>query len=141
MKIEDVDNILEPLGWERDLCHDGKCYPELNEHLEGHEGSYKKFNMTEHGEDGYISYQSANEIIESVQPRLTIPREMAEILDTGYEECSEWHNDVSWVIGNMDFLPNDDYVKFYVWLKSNQNLALVYLASKALGVELVEVGE
>jgi hypothetical protein len=67
MNIEEVDKLVEPLGWKRDLCHDGNCFPELNENILGHEGSYKKFNMTEHGEDGYISYQSLNEIIEAVK--------------------------------------------------------------------------
>lgn len=67
MKIEEVDKLVEPLGWERDLCHDGNCFPKFNENILGHEGSYKKFNMTEHGEDGYISYQSLNEIIEAVK--------------------------------------------------------------------------
>ena len=52
MKIEEVDKLVEPLGWGRDLCHNGDCFPELNENTLGHEGSYKKFNMTEHGEDG-----------------------------------------------------------------------------------------
>ena len=67
MTITEVNELVEPLGWERDLCYDGNCFPELNQSTLGHEGSYKKFNMTEHGEDGYISYQSLNEIIEAVK--------------------------------------------------------------------------
>lgn len=140
MKIEEVDNLVEPLGWERDLCHDGDCFPELNKSTKGHEGSYKKFNMTEHGEDGYISYESLNEIIEeAVKPKLTIPESVVKELDVNWEKEKSV---LEFAQKMYQTLPTE-VIGLAPWDNPNSfwqhNVSLIYLASKALGINLVEV--
>ena len=191
MKIEEVDKLVEPLGWERDLCHDGDCFPELNENTLGHEGSYKKFNMTEHGEDGYISYQSLNEIIEAVKKmkgtemselektapneiylivgdtdkdcnfnelaevtwadkpiyeetaikyvkssQLTIPKSIADELDGVFAGIDA--TDIGYVLDQTGPYGSRAFVNYYF---KNKNIIALYLAGKALGVDLVKVVE
>ncbi len=186
MKIEEVDKLVEPLGWGRDLCHNGDCFPELNENTLGHEGSYKKFNMTEHGEDGYISYQSLNEIIEAVkkmkgaemsdkkcpncgyeldswndcvsvnnilecpkceehfelkavtlnEPQLTIPKSIADELDGVFAGIDA--TDIGYVLDQTG--PYGSRAFNYYYFK-NKNIIALYLAGKALGVDLVKVVE
>ncbi|MDC0826895.1 hypothetical protein [Lactococcus petauri] len=78
-----------------------------------------------------------------IQPKLSIPKKIAEMLDYCYES-EEGHADVGYIVSNVDILPEIDYAVYYEWLQEtddnkNYNLALAYLAGKALGVELVEV--
>ncbi len=139
MKIEEVDKLVEPLGWERDLCHDGNCFPELNKSTQGHEGSYKKFNMTEHGEDGYISYESLNEIIEeAVKPKLTISKSIAKELDN--INASEYETLVdNFIESYHDYSLSEKLTEFSSKNMYNYILYIVYLSSKELGKRLVEV--
>lgn len=78
-----------------------------------------------------------------VQHKLSIPKKIAKMLDVSFDFQPEYHEDVSWIVSNMDVLSDDfSYNEFYTWVdsgKDNYNIALTYLASKALGVELVEV--
>ena len=78
-------------------------------------------------------------------PKLSIPKKIAEMLDVSFDFQPEYHEDISWVANNMDVLSDDfSYNEFYTWLdsgKNNYNIALAYLAGKALGVELVEIEE
>ena len=75
--------------------------------------------------------------------KLSIPKKIADMLDVSFDFQPEYHEDISWIASNMDVLSDDfHYNEFYTWLdsgKDNYNLALAYLAGKALGVELVEV--
>ncbi|MCG3096728.1 hypothetical protein L8T26_05175 [Lactococcus petauri] len=75
--------------------------------------------------------------------KLSIPKKIAKMLDVSFDFQPEYHEDVSWIVSNMDVLSDDfSYNEFYTWVdsgKDNYNIALTYLASKALGVELVEV--
>lgn len=77
------------------------------------------------------------------QPKLSIPKKIAEMLDVGYAYEGDEERDHSWLIHNMDdFTSSESYCEFYSWLedsKDNYSLAITYLAGKALGVELVEV--
>lgn len=77
------------------------------------------------------------------QPKLSIPKKIAELLDIGYACEGDEERDHSWLIHNMDdFISSESYDEFYSWLEDsedNYSLAIVYLAGKALGVELVEV--
>ncbi|MDG6154930.1 hypothetical protein NF716_00945 [Lactococcus formosensis] len=79
------------------------------------------------------------------QPKLSIPKKIAELLDIGYACEGDEERDHSWLIHNMDdFTSPESYCKFYSWLedsKDNYSLAITYLASKALGVELVSIEE
>ncbi|MCW2281401.1 hypothetical protein [Lactococcus lactis] len=79
------------------------------------------------------------------KPQLTIPKSIADMLDFIYDNHFDFNDDVSWVIANIDFLPTDeDYYNFDGWINlsvDNHNLALAYLAGKALGVDLVKVVE
>lgn len=78
-------------------------------------------------------------------PKLSIPKKVAEMLDVSFDFQPEYHEDISWIASNMDVLSDDfHYNEFYTWLdsgKDNYNIALAYLAGKALGVELVEVSD
>lgn len=79
----------------------------------------------------------------TIQPKLSIPKKIAEMLDVSFDFQPEYHEDISWIASNMDVLSDDfHYNEFYTWLdsgKDNYNIALAYLAGKAIGVELVEV--
>ena len=79
------------------------------------------------------------------QPKLSIPKKIAELLDIGYAYEGDEERDHSWLIHNMDdFTSPESYDEFYNWLEDsedNYSLAIVYLAGKALGVDLVKVGE
>ena len=81
----------------------------------------------------------------NAKPQLTIPKSIADMLDFIYDNHFDFNDDVSWVIANIDFLPTDeDYYNFDGWINlsvDNHDLALAYLAGKALGVDLVKVGE
>lgn len=76
-------------------------------------------------------------------PKLSIPKKIAEELDVSFDFQPEYHEDISWIVSNMDVLADDfSYNEFYTWVdadKNNYNIALAYLAGKALGVEFVEV--
>ncbi|MFK4909979.1 hypothetical protein [Lactococcus petauri] len=80
---------------------------------------------------------------EDKKPELSIPKKIAEMLDVSFDFQPEYHEDISWIASNMDVLSDDfHYNEFYTWLdsgKDNYNIALAYLAGKAIGVELVEV--
>jgi len=139
MKIEQVDDLVEPLGWERDSCHDGDCFPELNKSTKGHEGSYKKFNMTEHGEDGYISYESLNEIIEEAgKPKITIPKDIAKMLND--INASEYEILVdNFIESYYDNTLPEKLNNFCLKNLTNYILCIVYLSGQELGKNLVEV--
>ncbi len=72
-----------------------------------------------------------------VQPQLTIPKSIADIID-GY--CK--HN---FTADRLIMMAYRDYQEFNDWIikdwVKNDNIARAYLAGKALGVDLVKVGD
>lgn len=72
-----------------------------------------------------------------VQPQLTIPKSIADIID-GY--CK--HN---FTADRLIMMAYRDYQEFNDWIikdwVKNDNIAIAYLAGKALGVDLVKVVE
>ena len=72
-----------------------------------------------------------------IQPQLTIPKSIADIID-GY--CK--HN---FTADRLIMMAYRDYQEFNDWIikdwVKNDNIARAYLAGKALGVDLVKVGE
>ena len=81
--------------------------------------------------------------LEKEVKKISIPKKVAEMLDVSFDFQPEYHEDISWIASNMDVLSDDfHYNEFYTWLdsgKDNYNIALAYLAGKALGVDLVKV--
>ncbi|MGV8956609.1 hypothetical protein [Lactococcus lactis] len=107
---------------------------------------------TPHQENNKLTEDDELDILQSFinykrgsKPQLTIPKSIADMLDFIYDNHFDFNDDVSWVIANIDFLPTDeDYYNFDGWINlsvDNHNLALAYLAGKALGADLVKVGE
>ena len=86
---------------------------------------------------------------------LTIPKSIADELDEIYENHIDTHEDVTLVFHYMKLYPIGTYSNTYSnakkWFNtdndstirshSNTNIALAYLAGKALGVDLVKVVE
>lgn len=75
------------------------------------------------------------------QPKLTIPKKIAE--HDWMKHLIECGN-----LSQFEFERYDDYLskddeQFLEWVKAdkNENILYIYLASKALGVELVEVSD
>ena len=109
--------------------------------------AYEKAGKTGNKKDWGKFYDLEEPLIKKVefanQPELSIPKKIAEMLDVSFDFQPEYHEDISWIASNMDVLSDDfHYNEFYTWLdsgKDNYNIALAYLAGKALGVELVEV--
>ena len=79
------------------------------------------------------------------QPRLTIPKSIADWLDKAFKEYSEEGRMVSTIL-TMQIIRNvskrKDIEEWFMHYSIDRlNLALAYLAGKALGVDLVKVGE
>lgn len=77
------------------------------------------------------------------QPQLTIPKSIADWLDKAFEEYSEEGRMVSTIL-TMQIIRNVSKHKdieewFMKYNIERLNLALAYLAGKALGVDLVKV--
>ncbi|KLK96745.1 hypothetical protein VN91_0873 [Lactococcus lactis subsp. lactis] len=72
-----------------------------------------------------------------IQPQLTIPKSVAEILGK-YDEYNP-------TADKLIIMAYRDYQEFHDWIikdwVKNDNIAIAYLAGKALGVDLVKVGE
>ncbi|MFK4973366.1 hypothetical protein [Lactococcus garvieae] len=77
-----------------------------------------------------------------VQPKLSIPKKIAELLDIAIEGLTKFE-DFLWAVDEFDVLiPNDKVEYFRNWTNEEPNahaLAVAYVTGKALGVELVEV--
>lgn len=109
--------------------------------------AFEKAGKTGNKKDWGKFYDLEEPLIKKVefanQPKLSIPKKIAEMLDVSFDFQPEYHEDISWIASNMDVLSDDfHYNEFYTWLdsgKDNYNIALAYLAGKALDVELVEV--
>ncbi|WP_251421161.1 MULTISPECIES: hypothetical protein [Lactococcus] len=79
------------------------------------------------------------------QPKLSIPKKIAELLDVGFEKLYPKDVGISSIynLSRMHF-SEKEHKRLLLWDRQTENanaLAVAYLASKALGVELVEVEE
>lgn len=79
------------------------------------------------------------------QPQLTIPKSIADWLNKAFEEYQEEGRMVSTIL-TMQIIRNvsrrKDIEEWFMHYSIDRlNLALTYLAGKALGVDLVKVGE
>ncbi|WP_153004561.1 hypothetical protein [Lactococcus lactis] len=102
--------------------------------------AYNKAGDTGDIKDWKEYYDLENKLIEKVkianQPQLTIPKSIADELDSVFAGIDA--TDIGYVLdqtgpyGSRAF--NDYYFK-------NKNIIALYLAGKALGVDLVKVGE
>ena len=103
--------------------------------------AYDKAGDTGDIKDWKDFYDLENKLIEKVkranQPQLMIPKSVADIID-GY--CK--HN---FTADSLIMMAYRDYQEFKDWIikdwVKNDNIARVYLAGKALGVDLVKVVE
>ncbi len=81
---------------------------------------------------------SREQVLNLPQPQLTIPKSIAEKIDK-FIKVLHFLNEFEAIkfLSAMDL--NDDRTP--QWLKDNPMLVFAYLAGKALGVDLVKVGE
>lgn len=81
----------------------------------------------------------------TVQPQLTIPKNIADWLDKAFEEHQEHVDMVSTMLTVHIIRHASEQDKISDWFMEDKkvrlNLALAYLAGKALGVDLVKVVE
>ncbi|WP_416451660.1 hypothetical protein [Lactococcus lactis] len=79
------------------------------------------------------------------QPQLTIPKSIADDFDQIYEDTEEYQKNVAQMFSSMQpYFVLESYPEILHWLEDdvkNTNVVLAYLAGKALGVDLVKVGE
>ena len=79
------------------------------------------------------------------QPQLTIPKSIADEFDQIYEVTEEYQTNVAQMFSSMQpYFDLESYPGILHWLEDdvkNTNVVLAYLAGKALGVDLVKVGE
>lgn len=105
--------------------------------------AYEKAGKTGNKKDWGKFYDLEDSLINKVevanQPKLTIPKKIAE--HDWMKHLIECGN-----LSQFEFERYDDYLskddeQFLEWVKAdkNENILYIYLASKALGVELVEV--
>lgn len=77
--------------------------------------------------------------------QLKIPQSIADELDQIYEDTEEYQTNVAQMFSSMQpYFVLESYPEILHWLEDdvkNTNVALAYLAGKALGVDLVKVGE
>ncbi|MCT0439729.1 hypothetical protein [Lactococcus lactis] len=76
---------------------------------------------------------------------LTIPKSIADEFDQIYEDTEEYQKNVAQMFSSMQpYFVLESYPEILHWLEDdvkNTNVVLAYLAGKALGVDLVKVGE
>ena len=79
------------------------------------------------------------------QPQLTLPKSIADEFDQIYEDAEEYQTNVAQMFSSMQhYFVLESYPEILHWLEDdvkNTNVVLAYLAGKALGVDLVKVGE
>ena len=108
--------------------------------LEHEAGILRAENLKLRNEIARLSQQTQHS-----QPQLTIPKSIADWLDKAFEEYSEEGRMVSTIL-TMQIIRNVSKRKdieewFMDYSIGRLNLALAYLAGKALGVDLVKVVE
>lgn len=129
LTISDFKSKYEPIGISMELKSQGQSAYETGK-IGGHTPLY-----TDEQIQDYLSNQ----------PQLTIPKSIADWLDKAFEEYSEEGRMVSTIL-TMQIIRNVSKRKdieewFMAYNIERLNLALAYLAGKALGVDLVKVVE
>lgn len=87
-------------------------------------------------EDGYL------EVVEPA--KLTIPKNIAEILDSVFNSYTELQNNANSLMIQTIFAHYDSEDPFYKWFNNENNsynISIIYFASKAIGGEILKVIE
>lgn len=105
-------------------------------------GEYKLYtDMSEFDKEiEEVDVYSKEQVLKLLEPQLTIPKSIADELDGYFKYIHPFEailKDNSVRINDV-VKENRDYLAF---LHSNIELCIIYLAGKALGVDLVKVGE
>ena len=89
--------------------------------------------------------EKLEENYKQLHAQLTIPKSIADELDQIYEDTEEYQTNVAQMFSSMQpYFVLESYPEILHWLEDdvkNTNVVLAYLAGKALGVDLVKVGE
>ena len=94
--------------------------------------------MSKYDEDLKKACEILNNIAEKVakQPQLTIPKSIADELDSDFSDIDA--TDIGYVLDQTGPYGSRAFNNYY---SKNKNIIALYLAGKALGVDLVKVGE
>ncbi|WP_353727285.1 hypothetical protein ABQ274_12675 [Lactococcus lactis] len=111
--------------------------------------AYHKAGGTGDIKDWKYFYDLENKLIEKVkianQPQLMIPKSIADWLDKAFEKYHDENSLASTTLSLCmirDISKHDNIEKWFMHYNIDQlNLAIAYLAGKALGVDLVKVVE
>ena len=106
--------------------------------------AYHKAGGTGDIKDWKYFYDLENKLIEKVkianQPQLTIPQSIADLLDEELNPLKRESMIETFVLGVNYLVLSDELMKFVI-TGDNYHIICAYLAGKALGVDLVKVGE
>ena len=106
--------------------------------------AYHKAGGTGDIKDWKYFYDLENKLIEKVkianQPQLTIPQSIADLLDEELNRLKRESRIETFVLGVNYLVLSDELMKFVI-TGDNYHIICAYLAGKALGVDLVKVGE
>jgi hypothetical protein len=126
LTISDFKSKYKPIGFSMELKSQGQSAYETGK-IGGHTPLY-----TDEQIQDYLSNQ----------PRLTIPKSIADTLDIAIKGLTEFE-DYLWAVDEFDVLvPYDRAEYFRKWSNEEMNahaLAVSYVTGKALGVDLVKV--
>lgn len=78
------------------------------------------------------------------QPQLTIPKDIADILDNVFNSFTKLQNNANSLMIQTIYTHYEPETTFYKWFNTEDNsynISIIYLAGKALGVDLVKVVE
>ena len=106
--------------------------------------AYHKAGGTGDIKDWKYFYDLENKLIEKVkianQPQLTIPQSIADLLDEELNPLKRESMIETFVLGVNYLVLSDELMKFVI-TGDNYHIICAYLAGKAIGVDLVKVGE
>ena len=127
LTIKDFKSKYQPIGLSMELNFQGQSAYETGK-IGGHTPLY-----TDEQIQDYLSNQ----------PQLTIRKSIADEFDQIYEDSEEYQKNVAQMFSSMQpYFVLESYPEILHWLEDdvkNTNVALAYLAGKALGVDLVKV--
>ena len=78
------------------------------------------------------------------KPSFTIQKSIADILDNVFNSFTELQNNANSLMIQTIYTHYEPETTFYKWFNkedNSYNISIIYLAGKALGVDLVKVGE
>ena len=128
LTIKDFKSKYQPIGLSMELKSQGQSAYETGK-IGGHTPLY-----TDEQIQDYLSNQ----------PSLTIPKSIADILDNIFNSFTELQNNANSLMIQTIYTHYEPETTFYKWFNkedNSYNISIIYLAGKALGVDLVKVGE